>query len=142
MSPEERAAFQQRMRDREAGGGSGDRTGRRSGAAQPPPPPVNASAATTLDALFGPLPRVETRQQAWIYVDKQLKRVNLRLGITDGMYSEVLNGDELPANAQFVLNVTTGLEPQSRPGQSGSQNPLMPQRGGGDRGRGGGGRGR
>jgi HlyD family secretion protein len=153
MSPEERAQFEERMRNREAGGGRGGRRGDSSaqqgpgggrsgqrGAQPAPQTPTGAAGATTIDSLFGPLPRVESRGQAWIYVDKQLKRVNLRLGITDGMYSQVLNEGELPPNAQVVLNVVTGLEATPRPGQSTNQNPLMPpQRGGGDRGRGGGG---
>ena len=40
--------------------------------------------ATTIDSLFGPLPTVETRGRAWLYINKQLKPVNLRLGISDG----------------------------------------------------------
>ena len=55
------------------------------------------TSATTIDALFAPLPTVETRGRAWLYVNKQLKPVDLRLGITDGTFTEVMNDSELPA---------------------------------------------
>jgi hypothetical protein len=101
-----------------------------------------SSGATTIDSLFGPLPVVETRGTAWLYVNKQLKMVRLRLGITDGTYTEVINEEELQPGIEVVTMMTTGLEPRTAtPGQGGSQNPLMgPQRGGpGGRGPGGGG---
>ena len=104
-----------------------------------------SSGATTIDSLFGPLPTVETRGAAWLYVNKQLKMVRLRLGITDGTYTEILNEEELQPNMEVVTMMTTGLETRTTPGQGGGQNPLMgPQRGGrpGGGGGGGGGRGR
>jgi hypothetical protein len=94
--------------------------------------------ATTIDALFAPLPVVESRGRAWLYVDHQLKLVNLRLGISDGTFTEVLSA-ELPETAELVTGIT-GLSPTRNvptPGASG--NPLMPGRGPG--GPGGGGRG-
>jgi HlyD family secretion protein len=83
----------------------------------------------------------ETRGRAWLYENKQLKSVNLRLGVSDGTYSELLEGD-LKEGQEVVVNMVTGLEPVARPGQQGTSNPLMgPQRGGpgGPGGRGGGG---
>ena len=90
-----------------------------------------SSGATTIDSLFGPLPVVETTGRAWLYIDKQLKPLRLRLGISDGTYTELISGD-LKESQEVVINMTTGLEAPQRPGQQGSQNPLMPpQRGGG-----------
>ena len=103
------------------------------------------SGHATIDSLFGPLQMTETRGRAWLYENKQLKSVNLRLGVSDGTYSELLEGD-LKEGQEVVVNMVTGLEPVARPGQQGTGNPLMgPQRGGpggggGNRG-GGGGRG-
>ena len=104
------------------------------------------SGHATIDSLFGPLQMTETRGRAWLYENKQLKSVNLRLGVSDGTYSELLDGD-LKEGQEVVINMVTGLEPVARPGQQGTGNPLMgPQRGGpggpggGNRG-GGGGRG-
>ena len=104
------------------------------------------SGHATIDSLFGPLQMTETRGRAWLYENKQLKSVNLRLGVSDGTYSELLDGD-LKEGQEVVVNMVTGLEPVARPGQQGTGNPLMgPQRGGpggpggGNRG-GGGGRG-
>ncbi len=99
------------------------------------------SGHTTIDSLFGPLQTTETRGRAWLYENKQLKSVALRLGVTDGTYSEVLDGD-LKEGQEVVVNMVTGLEPVTRPGQPAAGNPLMgPQRGGPGGGGGGGGRG-
>jgi HlyD family secretion protein len=164
MTPEQRERFEARMREggfgrgnREggAGGGAQSNAGNRAGGAaaargNAPAQPQSrtmASGATTIDSLFGPLPVVETRGMAWLFVNKQLKPVRLRLGITDGTFTEIINEDELQANMEVVTMMTTGTEPRTTPGQGGSQNPLMgPQRGGrgpgGGGGGGGGGRGR
>jgi HlyD family secretion protein len=159
MTPEQRERFEARMRDREGrgstdspqgSGGGASRGGQpsatttpntRGGVATPSQSRTMASGATTIDSLFGPLPVVETRGTAWLYVNKQLKMVRLRLGITDGTYTEVLNEEELQPTMEVVTMMTTGLESRTTPGQGGGQNPLMgPQRGGpGGRGPGGGG---
>jgi HlyD family secretion protein len=103
--------------------------------------------ATTIDALFGPLPPRVSQGRAYIWdpIAKKLKSVRLRLGVSDGQYSELLEG-EIPANAELVTAVTLGTESANRNAQS--SNPLMQQqRGGmmggppgGGGGRGGGGR--
>jgi HlyD family secretion protein len=181
MTPEERAQFQERMRQRGAGGpgggpgggfsggepgvGRGDQGGGRGGnqgsagrsATQMAGRDINrgirgsveagntiTSGATTIDSLFGPLPTTETRGRAWLFENKQLRSVPVRLGVSDNTYSELLDGD-LKEGQELVVNMVTGLEPVTRPGQTGTGNPLMgPQRGGpggGGPGRGGGGRG-
>ena len=141
MSPDEQQQFLTRMRER--GGDTSAfeaakapaRSGR-SAAATP------SSQAQTIDALFAPLPPVESRGRAWLYIDKQLKPVALRLGISDGINTELLS-TELQENTELATGVT-GLATTSRqttPGASG--NPLMPGRGPGGPGGGrpGGGRG-
>ena len=102
--------------------------------------------AQTIDALFAPLPVVESRGRAWTFTDRQLKPMPLRLGISDGTNTEVLGG-ELQENAEVVTGVT-GLGPtRATPTPGGTGNPLMPgggrggPPGGGGRGPGGGGRG-
>ena len=183
MTPEERARFEARMKEREAQGGgrggfgggpggqgpagnkasadAGDRaaavtrtrpTGRLAAIRAAALPAAHRRSArfrggrTTIDSLFGPLQTTETRGRAWLYENKQLKSVQLRLGVSDGTYSEVIDGD-LKEGQEVVVNMLTGLEPVVRPGQPAAGNPLMgPQRGGpgggggGNRG-GGGGRG-
>jgi hypothetical protein len=107
------------------------------------PGPTHASGATTIDALFGPLPQVETRGRAWLYIDKKLKPINLRLGVSDGTFTEILSG-EVQQDQEVVTSMVTGLEPKAgTPTQNNANNPLMgPQRGGrGPGGGGGGGRG-
>ncbi len=87
-----------------------------------------AQAAQTIDALFAPLPAVESSGRVWLYVDKQLKPVRLRLGITDGTNTELLSG-ELQPNTEVVTGIT-GIGTSTRTNPTGTGNPLMgPQRG-------------
>ena len=86
-----------------------------------------AQSAATIDALFAPLVPVETRGRVWLFADKQLKPVNVRLGITDGTNTEVLSS-ELQENAQVVTGVTglgstrqTGAPPAANPFQQGGR---------------------
>jgi HlyD family secretion protein len=158
LSPEERDQRLQRMRDRgfdPTAGGNGAAPQRGRGAAPAGAPagaPTAAAAArptgaTTIDALFGPLPRVESNGRAYVYVDKQLKPVRLRLGITDGQNTELLEGD-LQQGADVVTNVALGNEtrpaatnfPFGQPGRGGFGPGGFGGPGGG-RGGGGGGRG-
>ena len=166
MSPEERERFEARRREGGGrgfgpggqgtegggrGGFQGQQNGRRGGQATTPAPPMNATNATTIDALFAPLPPTENRGRLWLHVNKQLKSVAVRTGITDGTWTEIIRVEgtdaaELEPGTEVVTNVVTGLEPAQRPGGQGQGgNPLMPQggRGGpGGGGPGGGGRGR
>ncbi len=188
MTPEERAAWQERMAQRAQGGfgggqgqggfaggqGQGGIGGGRGGAGggQAPAGAPNARAssnaqaprtgnqgrvastpsmttgATTIDSLFGPLPTVETRGQAWLIENKQLKQVRLRLGVSDSTYTEIIQADpELKEGAEVVTNVIIEQSTSTTPGGANANNPLMgPQRGrpggpGGGFGGGGGGRG-
>jgi HlyD family secretion protein len=142
LPPEEREQMMARMRARgidpsEASGGRG-RSGERGA-----PPAVTPAArnpnATTVDALFGPLPQVESRGQAWLYVDKQLRPIRLRLGISDGQMTELIEG-ELEPGAEVVTNINTGTEAvRTQPGFGGFPPFMGPGGRGGDRGGGGGG---
>ena len=138
MSADERTEFLARMKERG--------TDTSAFAAPPPqrraPRPAAAQQAQTIDALFAPLPVVESRGRAWLFVDRQLKSVNLRLGISDGTYTELLS-DDLQENTEVVTGVT-GLTPtRGAPTQGGAGNPLIPggRVGPGGRVPGGGGRG-
>ena len=117
--------------------------------AAPPPAPTfvfkprygSAQNSETIDSLFAPIPVVDNPGRVWIFVDHQLKPVNVRVGITDGTYSELLSG-ELKDGADVVTNIT-GLGSARTTAAAGTGNPLMPQqRGGGPGGFGGPGRGR
>ena len=99
-----------------------------------------AQQPSTIDALFAPLPVVETRGRAWLYLDNQLKPVTLRLGISDGTYTELIS-DELQESSEVVTGVTGLASTRGTPTQGGTGNPLMPGRGGPGGGPGRGGRG-
>jgi HlyD family secretion protein len=78
----------------------------------------------TIDALFAPLPSVESRGRVWLFIDRQLKPVNVRLGISDGTFTELLSG-ELQQNMDVVTGIT-GLSPNRTTTGPGAGNPLMP----------------
>jgi HlyD family secretion protein len=141
MSPAQRNDFIARMKERGV-----DVTPFQQAAAagktSPGGKPQALPSADTIDALFAPLPTVESRGRVWLYENKQLKAITLRLGITDGTSSELLSGD-LAEGAALVTGVITGSARTSS--ASGTGNPLLPnpQRGGfGQPGGFGGGRGR
>ena len=154
MTPEERTTFEARMRERGQGGqgggrggfGGGDRPGKtaqqganagagnRAGAqrGRVASTPSITSGATTIDSLFGPLPPVESRGRAYLYVNRHLKAVSLRLGVSDGAFTEILDGEGLTEGTEVVVNVMLP-DAQRPPAGTGGGNtsPLMgPQRGG------------
>jgi len=140
MSPDEQTQFIARMKDRgqdtnafekEMKGAKAPATGMRTKYGAP-------ASAQTIDALFAPLPIVETRGRAWLFMNHELKPVNLRLGVSDGTNTEILSG-ELQANMEVVTGVTGLGTTRALPGQGGSGNPLMPGGGRGPGGFGGGG---
>ena len=136
------------------GGGNGSGNAQRAPSAgssrgQQPAQPGNSKSAaltnaTTIDALFAPLPVVESRGRAWLYINKQLKPVSLRLGITDGTFTEVLNDSELPADIDVVTSIITpAMASNTTNPNNANGNPLMPSnRGRGPGGNQGGGAGR
>jgi HlyD family secretion protein len=150
------------QRTRPAGNGTRPAGGRAATAGSPntaPTPPApeaaggatllqrraaDTSGATTIDSLFGPLPSVETRAIVWQHEHNQLKPLRLRLGATDGTYTEVVNEADVPAAAALVTAMKTGLEQKATAAAPAQGNPLLgPQRGApaGRGGAGGGGRG-
>jgi HlyD family secretion protein len=104
-----------------------------------------AEPATTIDALFAPLPTIERPGRAWMYVEKQLKVVNFRTGITDGTNTEVTSGGDLQVGTELVTGIVL---PAAQRAAAGAGNPLLGQQGRGPGGFpgggnfGGGGRGR
>lgn len=106
----------------------------------PAPAAAGASAAratggTTMDALFAPAAATETRGTVWQYDQQhQLKMIRLRLGATDGTFSEVLNETDVPAGAVLVTAMRTGLEPKSNATAGSSSQTSNPLLSGGQRG--------
>jgi HlyD family secretion protein len=136
MSPDEQQQFIARMKDRgqdtsafEAARTPAATGGRGRGAS----PAAASGNAQTIDALFAPLPTIETRGRAWLWINHELKPVSLRLGISDGTNTELLSG-ELQPNQEVVTGVTGVGTTRAQPTQ-GSGNPLMPGGRAGGRGR-------
>ena len=131
MSPEEQQQFLARMKERGGDTSAFEAARPRAGAA---PKAAAAQGASTIDALFAPLPVVESRGRAWLYVDKMLKPVQLRLGISDGANTEVIS-DDLQEGTEVVTGVTGAGPARNTPAPTGAGNPFTP--GGGRGGRGG-----
>jgi HlyD family secretion protein len=130
MPPEEQQQFLARMKERGADTSALEAAlPKPAGPPSAAPRPGSAQQAQTIDALFAPLPPTESRGRVWLFVDRQLKLVNVRLGITDGTYTELLSG-ELPETAELVTNVTGLGATRTQPRPGGTGNPLMPGRGG------------
>lgn len=135
MSVEERQQFIARMKERGA-----DTSAFESAA----PPPANgrapstratagaATPAQTIDELFAPLPAIESRARLWLFMDRQLKPVNVRLGVTDGSFTELLGAD-LQEGMEIVTGLTGVTSARATPAAGGTANPLIPTRGRGPR---------
>jgi HlyD family secretion protein len=90
-----------------------------------------ALSGATVDALFAPLPTIETRGRLWLYIDQQLKPANVRLGITDGTNTELIAeeiGEEIPVGTEVVTSVSS--VGATRPAAGAAGNPF--QQGGGN----------
>ena len=164
MTPEQREQFMERLRARgitppadgqtaaapARGRGQGPRAQGQAQAARPAARPAAAQGATTFDALFGPLTQADTFGQAWLNVDNKLQRVRLRLGISDGQQTELIQAldGQVQEGTELVANVITGAVRQAPtppggtafPGLGGGRQGFPGGGGGGNRG-GGGGRG-
>ena len=96
MSPEAREQFmaQRRAGRGEGGGGFGGASGgpprQRANVPATPTVPTVERGATTIDALFGPLPSTESTGRVWVMDNGRLRAVNVRLGVTDGTAAELL----------------------------------------------------
>ncbi|MGE0865649.1 MAG: efflux RND transporter periplasmic adaptor subunit, partial [Vicinamibacterales bacterium] len=101
MSADERTQFLARMKER--GANTAVFEALMTPAGQSTRTPATAQAQT-IDALFAPLPPVESRGRAWVFIDRQLKPLPLRLGISDGTNTELLSG-ELDENSEVVTGV-------------------------------------
>ena len=134
MSPDEQKQFIARMKDRGQDTSAFEAATAKPAATALRPKYGTAASAQTIDALFAPLPVVESSGRAWVFMNHELKPVRLRLGISDGTYTELLS-TEMQQGMEVVTGVTGLGTTRTLPGQGGTGNPLMP---GGGRGPGGG----
>jgi hypothetical protein len=128
MTPEERERALERMRARgftppadgapasasQPSRGQGARSAGQTAASKPA---TGQTAPATFDALFGPLPPSETFGQVWLNVGGKLQRVRLRLGVSDGQQTELIQAIDgtLDEGSEVVTNVTTGAVRQTTP---------------------------
>ena len=136
MSPEEREAMEAMMRqfggrggNRSGRGGPGGVPSRRAATGSEPTVPATERGASTIDALFGPLPSTESTGRLWVYDGVELTAAQVRLGITDGSFTELLSGS-VEVGAELVTGVITGNEGPSQSRGGPAANPFMPFGGG------------
>ena len=86
------------------------------------------SAGSTIDQFFHPVPRPEAPGQVWVWRDRKLTPVAVRVGVTDGTWTELL-GNGLTAGDEVVTNVV--LPAQARRPAAPTSNLLMPPSRGG-----------
>jgi HlyD family secretion protein len=148
MSPDEQKQFIERIKGRGGDTSAFEKAMAPAGRSKGAPTAAKYGApqsAATIDALFAPLQTIERPGRAWMYVEKQLKAVNFRTGITDGTNTEVVSGD-LQVGTEVVTGIVLPAAQRAAAGATG--NPLLGQQGRGPGGFpgggnfGGGGRGR
>jgi HlyD family secretion protein len=120
MSPEERQQMIERMKARgftppaEALASASAKAGQAQKAPAAKATPARGAGATTIDALFGPLPPTESFGQVWLHENGKLNRVRLRLGISDGQQTELTqvldNNAKIDEGTEVVTAVTTAAQ--------------------------------
>jgi HlyD family secretion protein len=83
-------------------------------------------------AFGGPGGARQRTQTIWIYDNKKLTPISIRTGITDGHYTQVVDGNLKPGQNVIIGLATSKVE---GPGPPGSSSPLGSRGGGGGRGR-------
>ncbi len=147
MTPEERQQMIERMKARgvslpgdaqpaaavSAQRGQGQGQGRRPTQATAATP-QKAAGATTIDALFGPLPPTESFGQVWLHQNDQLHRVRLRLGLADGQQTELVqvldNSAKVDEGTDVVTSVTLPAQRAAAAGGNAFPGLGQQQRGG------------
>ena len=136
MSPDEREAFIDQMRERRA---NARQQNDRPAAVRPSPRPYTPAAgaipavergASTIDALFAPIEVVETNGQVWLLSNDVLTPISVTLGASDGTSSELVDdqttGRTLINGSILVTNITIPATSSGRT-TGGNTSPLMPQ---------------
>jgi len=139
MNPEERRRWLANMRARRQGetptpGRRPQRTPQDTESTPEPIVPAVERGAATIDALFAPLVPPESTGRVWVMQGQRLLPIDVRLGVTDGTASELLNTitssisditQSIPEGEQLVTNIST--PDASTESSFGGGSPLIPQ---------------
>jgi HlyD family secretion protein len=100
--------------------------------------PVSTQEGNKIDEYFQPIPRAEQRQTVWTWDEakKELKQIQIRVGVTDGTFSELISGD-IKVGDELVTGIILPRAAVTAPGSSLFGQPQRGQTPGGDRGGGG-----
>jgi hypothetical protein len=130
LTPEQMAQFQQQFGGRggrggNGGGGRGGRNGNQqmANAVVGDVVPVTERNASKIDDLFAAVPKRTQQSQVWLYDEKaadpnkKLRQVSVRLGLSDGQFSELMwSAEPLPPGTQVVASVTPPPSALPKPG--------------------------
>jgi len=84
--------------------------------AAPAPGAAAASAGTVVDRLFAPGPPVNQPAQVWVFERQQLRRIPIRIGVTDGTWTALQAGDLTSGEALVTSLLLPGVAaPPPRP---------------------------
>jgi len=86
---------------------------------------VSLALASTVDQIFEPIAPAETAGRLWVVRDGLLTAVPVRLGLTDGLYTEV-RGADLDEGAEVVASVSEAAAARTT-STAATANPLLPQ---------------
>ena len=134
MPPEERERLRERVGGSRGRRTAGSRAGPANTAAEAAVPAV-ARGATTIDALFGPLPQTHSAGRVWRLEQERLLPVDVTLGLTDGTSTELVRadaavGDEDPGAALAAGTALVSFISTPEPGaatRDAATSPLMPR---------------
>jgi len=137
MSPDEQKAFIARLKDRGQDTTAFEQllSGKPGAAKQKPATGAGGAFVFTprygepqsqeeIANLFKPVATPTSQGRVWVFVDHQLKPVSLRLGITDGTFTELLSGD-----VQEGSEVVTGISGVGSTRAATAGNPILGQQG-------------
>ena len=150
MSPDEQKQFIARMKDRGQDTSAFEQM--LSGKPGAKKPAASASGAFVftprygepqsqeeITNLFRPVATPQSQGRVWVFVDHQLKPVSVRLGITDGTFTELIGGD-VQEGSEVVTGIS-GVGSTRTTAAAAAGNPILGQQGRGGPGGGFGGRG-
>jgi hypothetical protein len=130
LTPEQMAQFQQQFGGRGGRGGQGGGRGNRQqsqagNAVVGNVTPITERNASKIDELFESVPKRIQPGQVWLYDEKaadpnkKLRQVNVRLGLTDGQFSELVSaGENLVPGTMVVTGVVPPPSALPKPGQN------------------------
>jgi len=88
--------------------------------------PLKARNATQIDDLFAGVPKRIQTAQVWVYDEhaadpsKKLRPISVKVGVTDGQFTELVSSESLGADTMIVTGVSSGAAAAPKAAQGNS----------------------